>query len=494
MSQAELHTPPSPARERSLGHGREHARELAGEELISGWGRTAPTRARVMRALSAEQVADVLGSSSAGDGGVIAGGVIARGAGRSYGDAAQNGDGTVLDMTSLRGDLALDGEGGTVRAGAGRTFAEVLLFLARHGRTLPVVPGTRHLTVGGAIASDVHGKNHVRDGSLGRHLESFTLCTPADGPLRVSEESDPELFRGTLGGMGLTGVVVEATLTTSPMQESHAVADIDRTDTLAEALGLMAQESGHRYSIAWVDLLSDGRAFGRGIVTRSDNGTAARAGELRAGGLPGSRDGPVGAPFRVRARLSVPSGFPRGVLRPATVKAFNAIHWRSTPRRERERRLSMSGHLFPLDVLGDWNRLYGPGGLTQYQFAVPSNARDTLIEVVERLRRRRLPMYLAVVKRFGGGSEGFLSFPIEGWTLAIDMPADAPGLSEGLREADELIAGAGGRVYLAKDSRLAGETLRAMYPSVERFLQLRARVDPRQVLRSDMARRLELWG
>lgn len=459
-----------------------------------------------MRAQSAEQVASALAGSPAEPGGVIA-----RGAGRSYGDAAQNGGGTVLDMTGLRGDLVLDAERGTVRAGAGVTFAELLLFLAERGRTLPVVPGTRHLTLGGAIASDVHGKNHVRDGSIAPHVESFTLCTPAGGPTEVSARLERELFEGTLGGMGLTGVVVEATLRTAPMAAAHARADVDRMDGLEETLALMAQESGHRYAIAWIDLLAEGTAFGRAVVTRSHDGAPGEGREsARAGGGAGGsrkdagradggsqRSGPHargGAPFPVRPRVSVPRGFPRGVLRPATVRAFNGLHWRSTPRRERGRRMSMSAHLFPLDVLGDWNRLYGPGGLMQYQFAVPRGAEDTLLKVVGGLRERRVPMYLAVIKRFGPGSGGMLSFPLEGWTLAIDMPADAPGLRGALDEADELIAAAGGRVYLAKDARLGAQTLREMYPDVERLRELRARIDPRQTLRSDMARRLGLCG
>jgi decaprenylphospho-beta-D-ribofuranose 2-oxidase len=442
------------------------------EELLSGWGRTAATRARVVPAMSAEQVADALAESSPQPGGVIA-----RGAGRSYGDAAQNGGGTVLDMTSLHGDLVLDDERGTVRAGAGRTFSELLLFLAGRGRTLPVVPGTRHLTIGGAIASDVHGKNHVHDGSLARQVESFTLCTPADGPTLVSAELDEELFLGTLGGMGLTGVVVEATLRTVPMR--HTLAHVDRTSTLEDALALMADESGYRHATAWVDLLAAEGAFGRAVVTRSEDAASVAPGE---------------PPFPVQRRVSVPRRFPPAVLRPTTVRAFNALHWRTSPRRARGRTLTMSAHLFPLDVLGDWNRLYGAGGLVQYQFAIPLGAEETLLRVVRGLRERRLPMYLAVLKRFGPGSGGMLSFPIEGWTLAIDIPAEALGLRDALDEADELIAAAQGRIYLAKDGRLSAEMLARMYPALGRFRELRERIDPQETLCSDMARRLGLCG
>jgi decaprenylphospho-beta-D-ribofuranose 2-oxidase len=457
-------------------------RDLAAssEAELCGWGGLSATRARLLRAYSADEVASALAGASG------EGGLIARGAGRSYGDAAQNGGGLVLDATALRGILAVDAERELVRVRAGTAFADLLLELARAGLTLPVVPGTRHLTVGGAIACDVHGKNHPRDGSLGRQLHSLTLCTPADGPVVVSAERQPDLFRATIGGMGLTGVIVEATLRVVPMRAPQAVADIDRTDTLEDALALMAPPSAHRYAIAWIDLLAQGAGFGRSVVTRSEEAPAPPE------SVPGSGAWPGRAPFATRARISVPRGFPGGLLRPAAVRAHNLLRWRSAPRRARGRTLTMSAHLFPLDVLGGWNRLYGPGGLVQYQFVVPAGQEEQLLKIVHGLRARRLPMYLAVLKRFGPGSGGLLSFPLEGWTLAVDVPADAGGLRDALDAADALVAGAGGRVYLAKDARLPSRMLEAMYPGMERFKELRARVDPRGTLRSDLARRLGL--
>ncbi len=341
-----------------------------GERLLCGWGRRAPTRARVLRPRTAEEVAEALRLAAA------RGGAIARGAARSYGDAAQNGGGVVLDATALREPCALDAARAEVRVGAGRTFAEVLLHLAARGLTLPVVPGTRHLTVGGALAADVHGKNHLRDGSLARHVESVTLCTPAAGPQRVSRERDPELLHATLGGMGLTGVMVEATLRVAPLRSPLAVADVDRLDGLEQAVALVA-DAPHRYAIAWLDLLSPGAACGRAVVTRSDEAPASAGGTGRssAAGAPEPGRGAGAAPrppFALRPRLTVPRGFPPGVLRPATVRAFNAWHWRTAPRRARGHRLTMSAQLFPLDVLGEWSRLYGPGGMVQYQFALPA--------------------------------------------------------------------------------------------------------------------------
>jgi decaprenylphospho-beta-D-ribofuranose 2-oxidase len=458
--------------------------------LLGGWGRTAPTRAWLLRPRSAGEIVAALTRASA-----ASGGLIARGAGRSYGDVAQNAGGAVLDTTAVRGVLALDVAEEAVRVHAGTSFAELLLYLAARGLTLPVVPGTRHLTVGGAIASDVHGKNHPRDGSLGRHLHSMTLCTPARGPIVLSARREPELLHATVGGMGLTGVVSEATLRTVPLRSPTALADIDRTDSLEETVALMASKDRHHYAIAWLDLLAGGAAFGRSVVTRSEEGPAVvmrPARRLRAHGSRRREALRGAAPFDARPRVSVPGGFPGGLLRPAAVRAFNALRWRSSPRRARGRMLTMSAQLFPLDLLGDWNRLYGPRGFLQYQFAVPRGQEEVLTAILRQLRARRLPMYLAVLKRFGPAGSGLLSFPLEGWTVAIDIPADAPGLSRSLDEVDELVAGAGGRVYLAKDARMRPEMLAAMYPGLDRFRELRAQLDPEGVLRSDMARRLGL--
>ncbi len=437
---------------------------------MSGWGRTNPAPVTLLRPAGSGQISELL----AGEAPVR--GLIARGAGRSYGDAAQNSDGTVLDMTGFSGVGAIDSRTGEVRVGAGTTFAELLETLAAHGLTLPVVPGTAHLTVGGAIAADVHGKNHPDAGSIARHVRSFALCTPAAGENEVAENDDPELFAATLGGMGLTGVITAATLRTIVLRSPCALADIDKLDRLEDALELL-DSATHTHGIAWLDLMSPGRDFGRAVVTRSREGDeAAGPGQL---GLAAARTGFAG-------RL------PAGLLRPASVRAFNALHWLRAPRIARERPLSAGAALFPLDGVGGWNRLYGRRGLIQYQFAVPDGEESTLRSLLEMLRARHVPMYLASLKRLGPAGPGLLSFPIEGWTLAIDIPGRAPGLAAALDRADLLVASAGGRVYLAKDARMSPERLAAMYPELPRFLEVRARVDPHERLRSDLSRRLGL--
>jgi decaprenylphospho-beta-D-ribofuranose 2-oxidase len=440
-----------------------------------------------MRPRGVEDVVDVLASKAA-----PSAGVIARGAGRSYGDAAQNDRGDVLDMTGCDRILSIDRERRLVTAQAGATVAQLMARLASHGLTLPVVPGTRHVTLGGAIASDIHGKNHHRDGGLARHVVALSLCTPAGGCLEVSPEADPELFYATFGGMGLTGIVVQATVQTQLLASPWVAADIDRTDGLEQTLELMAGEERHRYSVAWLDLLAEGSKMGRAVVSRADP-LPAESAPSPASGLRRARGTNPGSLTR-GAVLDVPRGFPGFLLRPSVMRIFNAVYWRASPRRARDRPLALAPYFFPLDALGEWNRLYGPGGLIQYQFVVPSGQEPALMRCFELMRTRRLPVYLAVFKRFGAWFGGPLSFPLEGWTLAVDVPAAAPGLSSVLDELDEVVAGCGGRVYLAKDVRLRREVLLSMYPQLDRFHAQRARVDPAGVLRSDLARRLGLCG
>jgi decaprenylphospho-beta-D-ribofuranose 2-oxidase len=455
------------------------------ERSLCGWGGTSPSRARVTRARSAEEVAEVLAGQRP-----AAGGVIARGAGRSYGDAAQNGGGDVIDVTGLDRILSVDPGRRLITAQAGVTVAQLMVGLARHGLGLPVVPGTRYITLAGAIASDIHGKNHHRDGGFGRHVCSLSLCTPTGGCVEVSPEADPELFHATLGGMGLTGVIVQATLRVEPLAAPWVLADVDRTEGFEQTLALMAGKERHRYSVAWLDLLAGGQRMGRAVVSRADSWPSGRATEPPRG--LGRMRGPYPASLTRRPVLDVPSGFPAALLRPAGVRAFNALHWRTAPRRERERPLALAPYFFPLDGLGKWNRLYGSAGMIQYQLVIPVGREAALLRCVELLRTRRLPVYLAVFKRLGAASGGPLSFPLDGWTLAIDLPAAWPGLRWALDELDELVAGSGGRVYLSKDARLGRDAMAAMYPELDRFHDLRARVDPDGVLRSDLSRRLGL--
>ena len=465
-----------------------HGCDSGGEQLLYGWGRIAPSRALVRRPSDVTDITGALAAVAPPSDGQAARGVIARGAGRSYGDAAQNRGGQVLDMTGLAKIVAIGRDGSTVTVQAGISLAALMSRLAGEELTLPVLPGTRHVTVGGAIASDIHGKSHHCDGSFSGHVRSILLCAPGGELLEISPDSERELFEATLGGMGLTGVIVQATLAVEPLRSPWVIADMDRTDDLDQTLELLSSRETSRWSVAWLDLLGRGGRMGRGVISRADPWPASADSASTDGEERERRTLALPERPRVTIRGSIPSG----MLRPELVRAFNAARWRRAARRERGRRLGLAEYLFPLDGIGSWSRLYGRQGLVQYQFVVPAGREDALVRCVEMLRTRRAPVYLAVLKRFGAFPAGPLSFPMEGFTLALDLPGGAPGLRGALDELDEVVAGCGGRVYLTKDVRLRKDVLPAMYPLLDDFRSVRARVDPDGILRSDLARRLEL--
>ncbi|MFZ1994200.1 MAG: FAD-binding oxidoreductase [Solirubrobacteraceae bacterium] len=403
-------------------------------------------------------------------------GAIARGMGRSYGDAAQRHGGVVIDTTALTA-FELDAEHGCVRAQAGVTLGRLLAVLEPAGWVLPVVPGTQHVSIGGAIAADIHGKNHTAAGTFGAHVEAVVLLT-ADGELReLTADHEADLLRATVGGMGLTGVIVSAAIRLKPLAGPLLSVDTDRVMSLEAALALLDAPGGE-YRVAWLDLLCQSAA--RGIVTRA----AHLAADPRPGGGPASTT--------VEARLGVPDRCPDGLLRPGVVRAYNAYRFRRTPRRQTATPEPYGVHMFPLDRLDAWPRVYGSSGLVQYQFVVPKGREDVLLRVIGRLRGSAVPCYLAVLKDFGPAAEALLSFPLAGWTLALDMPGDAPGLTAMLDTFDEWVAEAGGRVYLAKDGRMRPDALAAMYPRVGEWRAIRDRIDPDGVWSSDLGVRTGL--
>jgi decaprenylphospho-beta-D-ribofuranose 2-oxidase len=441
---------------------------------LSGWGRTTPTTTMVTRPIDATSIEAALATPSAG--------VIARGLGRSYGDAAQCSGGLTIDLTGLDRIGAVDEQAGTIEVGGGASLHDLMRAIIPSGWFVAVTPGTRYVSVGGAIAADVHGKNHHRDGSFARHVVEMTLATPA-GTFTVSPDNDADLFWATAGGMGLTGVVVSATLRLIPIETSWMLVDSERFTRLGDLMSSMeATDHRYRYSVAWLDCLGHRNDGHRSILTRGDHAPSGALPDRLRGR---SREIP-GDP-----RLRVPRSAPRRLVNRVSVRALNEAWFRASSAAEGSLR-PLGGFFHPLDGVGRWNLLYGPDGFVQYQFAVAPHRGDVVEEAVAAIASSGMPSFLAVLKRFGPGTPGPLSFSQEGWTLALDFPLGPAGLPALLDDLDDLVAGAGGRVYLAKDARLRPDLLPVMYPRLAEMTAVRRRVDPEGVLASDLTRRLGL--
>lgn len=442
---------------------------------LTGWGRTSPTTALRFRPRTYEEaVVAVRGRGPRG--------VVARGLGRAHGDAAQNGGGSVIDMTALDRVRSVDAAAGTVVCDAGVSLHRLMETLLPLGWSVPVTPATARVTVGGAIGADVHGGNHRASGSFGRHVRSLELLT-AGGEVRTVLPGT-DLFDATVGGLGLTGVVLSATLGLRPVSTALMVVDTARTAGLDETLARLAA-CGERtpYASAWVDLTAPGRAAGRAVVTRGAHAPLdalpAHARRTTLGFRPGRR--PTGAAL-----------LPEGLAGRTVTGLLNGLRHRRAPVVRIGELQRISTFLHPLDAAPRWNRVPGRGGFLQYQFAVGQDGEETLHRVVRRLTLRRCPAFHAVLERFGDAGPGWLSFPTPGWTLSFGLPAGLPGLPRLLDRLDEEIAAAGGRVCLAKDARLRPELVEAMYPRLADFRALRGQLDPTGAFRSDLARRLAL--
>jgi len=458
---------------------------------LTGWGRTGATTSQVLTPSDPEQVVRavrVVAEHNATAPSHLRRGVVARGLGRSYGDVAQNAGGLVIDMSGLNRIHSIDPASATVDVDAGVSLDQLMRAALPYGLWVPVLPGTRQVTVGGAIGCDVHGKNHHSAGSFGNHVRSMDLLVADGRVLRLTpdgcpDDPDASLFWASVGGLGLTGIVLRATLDMVRTQTAYFIADGIMTHTLDETIAAHTDGSEGRYdySSAWFDAISPAPKLGRAAISR---GGLARLDQLP----PKLAADPLG--FHAKPFFDLPDVFPNGLANKWTFTALGSL-WYAKSGNYTGKIQSLTGFYHPLDMFGEWNRAYGTEGFLQYQFVVPPDAVGEFKTIIADIQASGHYSFLNVFKLFGPGNRAPLSYPIPGWNVCVDFPI-RDGLGAFLDRMDARVKEFGGRLYAAKDSRTDAATFHAMYPRLGEWIATRRAIDPDHVFVSDFARRLEL--
>jgi decaprenylphospho-beta-D-ribofuranose 2-oxidase len=397
--------------------------------------------------------------------------VLARGMGRSYGDSANALN--VLQTTYINHFIEFDKATGKLTAEAGITLREILEVIVPSGWFLPVTPGTSYVTLGGAIASDVHGKNHHLAGTFGQHVTSFNILLGTGEVVTTSPRQHADLFHATCGGMGLTGIIISATIQLLPIRSSLISQKTIKADCIEAACEAFESNSDATYSVAWIDCLSKGKSLGRSVIMLGEH--------AEQGGLE----------FDIRQKVSVPFSTPSALLNSLTMKVFNAAYWHKA-KHSVSQTVSLIPYFYPLDAVGEWNRLYGKKGFVQFQCVVPkldgvANMRRLLIEISSSGEGS----FLAVLKQFGTGNENLLSFPIEGYTLALDFKASETSIKT-VKKLEDMVVDMGGRLYLTKDAVMQESTFKATYPTWEKFEGVREKYGAIGKFSSTQSKRLGL--
>lgn len=406
---------------------------------------------------------------------------IPRGMGRCYGDASLGQ--RMIGSQRLNRFLAFDPQAGILTCESGVTYEDLLKVMVPKGWFPPVTPGTKFVSLGGAIASDVHGKNHHTEGSISQYVQDFHLLTAQGEILHCSRTEYPEVFWATLGGMGLTGMILSLSLQLKPIQTSAINSMYSKAGNLEEIMALMDETEATTYSVAWIDTVSGGKQQGRSILSYGEH---ASLGEVV--GTPWEKD-----PLRLPSAkaIAVPFDFPSFALNPWSIGAFNFLYYHKQLKKEVHKITSYDPFFYPLDNIHHWNRVYGKRGFTQYQLVIPRSAGKMVIpDILNRMRKARLGSFLSVLKLMGKETQ-MLSFPLAGYTLTLDFPI-SDRLFPFLDTLDQLLLECGGRVYLTKDVRLSGESLKKMYPDLPKFQQIIRRLDPNGYIRSLQSQRLNI--
>ncbi|HZH28446.1 MAG TPA: FAD-binding oxidoreductase [Azospirillaceae bacterium] len=440
--------------------------------VLTGWGRAIRANTRAFRP---ERRSEALAALLSGE---ARPSIIPFGAGRSYGDTALNDGGATILTGRLDRFLDFDPEGDLLVCEPGVTFRQIEAAFLPRGLIAPVSPGTAFATIGGAVANDVHGKNHDRVGSFGDHVAWVDLALPSGEIVRASPQENPGLFAATIGGIGLTGLMVAVAFRMKRVPSGHMVVREQRLpDIGAFMAALVEARRSAAYSVGWIDAVAKGAGLGRGILQTADFASADQA-------APASGAGP--------REMRLPVDLPGIVLNRHSIGLFNHLYYTRVPADGRERVQPAGKFLYPLDAIRDWNRMYGKNGFHQFQCVIPDGEAERGIPaLVEAIAGAGSASFLAVLKTLGGPGRGHLSFPMSGFTLALDFPVRA-GTAELMARLERLVLAHGGRIYLAKDASLSPEGFRRMYPRLPEFRAVLDRVDPDRRLGSDMSRRLRI--
>lgn len=435
---------------------------------IAGWGNYPMVEAEVANPSSEEEIFSLQSKLK---------NFIPQGASKSYGDAslAEN----VISSLNLNQTTRFDTENGIYTCQSGKMLNEVLDEIVPHGFFLPVTPGTKFITIGGAIGSDIHGKNHHKDGCFSEHLIHFKLVL-ADGTLRTcSRTENADLFHATCGGMGLTGFITEASFRLKPITTSKIINRTIKCANLTELVDALLANQDYTYSVSWVDYITSGKNMGRSLLYLGEHATESEVGE------------PTLTDFKTpKPIIGLPFNFPSGSINPFTVKAFDELYYRKVLKQDSTAVVDIEPYFYPLDAVNNWNRIYGRKGFTQYQFVIPiEHAHHGLSEVMKEIVNSQTGSFIAVLKLFGEQNECWLSFPKKGVTLTVDFGIK-PEVFQLLDRLDEMVAEMNGRLYLAKDARMKPEMFAKGYPNLGRFKKLLQDIDPEGKFRSLQSDRL----
>ena len=464
------------------------------EKSLTGWGRTAPSSAQVLATADVDAIKAAVARVADQNSTLPESkrrGVIARGMGRSYGDPAQNGGGLVIDMQPLNRIHSIDPDTALVDVDGGVTLDQLMRAAVPYGLWVPVLPGTRQVTIGGAIGPDIHGKNHHTAGSFGDHVVSMELLV-ADGrvlhlePNGSTDDPSGELFWATVGGMGLTGIILRAVIRMTKVETAYFISDTVRTNNLDETVAEHSNgaEGNYEYSSAWFDAIRPEPHLGRATISRGSMATLAQLEEF----APKLAKDPL--KFSAPQLMTVPDIFPSFTINKYTLMAIGELYYAMGADSKNDIK-NLTQFYQPLDMIGEWNRGYGPAGFLQYQFVVPTEAVEPFKDIIRDIQASGHYSALNVFKLFGEGNQAPLSYPMKGWNVCVDFPI-RKGLHAFLDELDQRVMEFGGRLYLAKESRTSAENFHTMYPGMEGWLRTRNEIDPTGVFASDMSRRLEL--